>query len=204
MPLLAKGYLPLFPFADLASAQAWERGYPSGGHQPWHLDAAQTTLSFARYLGFDGLDVITAAMFRSDGAHIGIGFRAPNGVDRTAAVVHLLRFGVDEQAPWEVVGTDDTSFTLDRPAYGSTVRSPVTVGGTITGVDESISLTVVTLGASAPVGRSCCTPAGGDRQPWSARVSYRGVGTGRVLTIAAATGGHVASVEQFAVTGVHT
>ena len=31
-----------------------------------------------------------------------------------------------------VVGTDDRTFTLDRPAYGSTMSSPVTAGGTIT------------------------------------------------------------------------
>jgi hypothetical protein len=29
--------------------------------------------------------------------------------------------------PWEVVGTDDTEFTLDVPGYGATVASPLFV-----------------------------------------------------------------------------
>jgi hypothetical protein len=100
----------------------------------------------------------------------------------------------------EVVGTDDTTFTVDRPAYGSTVPSPVTAGGTITGVDESIRVTVHALPARGPVGVYCCTAAGGTRSPWSARVTFRAT-PGQVITIAAAAGGHLAAVERFAVTG---
>ena len=204
MPLLEQGYLPLFPFPGLASARAWERGYPSGGHQPWHLDVAQTTLAFARYLGFDALDVVTATIVRDDGAHVGVGYRAPNGVDQAAAIVHLMRFGTDQGAPWEVVGTDDTTFTLDRPANGATVRSPVPLGGTITGVDENISAAARLLNRTAPVGTFCCRAAGGDHQPWTARLTFSAVPHGRVLTLVASTGGHVARVERFAVTGVRT
>jgi hypothetical protein len=89
---------------------------------------------------------------------------------------------------------------LDRPAYGSTVSSPVTAGGKITGVDESIQVTVHTLSAQAPVGAYCCRAAGGTRSPWSATVTFQ-VTPGQVITIAAATGGHVAAVERFAITG---
>ena len=202
IPLLTQGYLPLFPFADFAHARAWERGYPSGGHQPWHLDTAQTTLAFARYLGFNDLDVITATMFRTAGAHVGIGFRGPNGVDHTAAIVHLMRFGTDEGAPWEVVGTDDTTFTFDVPAYGATVPSPVTVGGVITGIDENISVTARQLATPGTLGRFCCLPVGGNRQPWSAQLAYAGAAPGGILTLAAATGEHLRRVERFAVTGV--
>jgi hypothetical protein len=47
--------------------------------------------------------------------------------------------------------------------------------------------------------RSAVT-VGGTRSPWSVRVGFRAA-PGQVITIAAATGGHVAAVERFAVTG---
>ena len=99
-----------------------------------------------------------------------------------------------------MVGADDATFTVDRPAYGGAVSSPVTGGGTITGVDESIRVTVHTLPAQGPVGAYCCRAAGGTRSPWSASVAFHAA-PGQVITVAAATGGHAAAVERFAVTG---
>ena len=79
--------------------------------------------------------------------------------------------------------------------------SPVTVGGTITGVDENIRVSVHTVSARLPVGALLLpAPAGGTRSPWSASIDILAA-PGQVITIAAATGGHVASVERFAVTG---
>ena len=52
-----------------------------------------------------------------------------------------------------------------------------------------------------PVGPPASAPAGGQRAPWSVQVTFQNR-TGTVLTVAAATGGHLAAVERFAVTGV--
>ncbi len=123
----------------LTAAKDWQAAYRSGGQQPWHLDAGQTALSFTRgYLGFNEINIVTSTRTDSIGAHIGVGYRDPNGTARTAAVLHLVRFGTDSDSPWEVVGSDDATFSLEIPAYGSVVHSPVTVGGHITGVDENI------------------------------------------------------------------
>ena len=197
---LPAGYLPLFPFASLADVRAWQASYESGGHQPWHRSPDMTATAFAAFLGYTGItEVAGSAVSRGD-ARVAVGMKLPNGRISTAAVIHLVLFGSGRYAPWEVVGTSDTTFTLDRPAYGSTVPSPVTAGGTITGVDESIRVTVHTLSAQGPVGTYCCRAAGGTRSPWSAKVAFRAT-PGEVITIAAATGGHVAAVERFSVTG---
>jgi hypothetical protein len=82
------------------------------------------------------------------------------------------------------------------------VSSPVTVGGKITGADESLRVTVHGLSAQEPVGAYCCRAAGGTSSPWSASVTFHAT-PGEVITIAASTGGHVAAVERFAVTGAH-
>jgi hypothetical protein len=124
----------------------------------------------------------------SSDAHVAIGIKLPNGTISTAAIIHLVKFGSGRYAPWEVVGTDDTRFTLDSPAYGSTASSPVTVGGKITGVDESIGVTVRRLSAQRPAASYCSRAAGVTRSQWSARVAFRAA-PGEVITIAAATGG---------------
>jgi hypothetical protein len=101
-----------------------------------------------------------------------------------------------------VVGTDDSpGFTITSPAYGATVRSPIVAGGQITGVDESITAQVQTLSSPTPVGRTCCHPAGGTDSPWTVTVPFSAA-PGQVLIVSAATGGHVAAVERFVVTGV--
>ena len=197
---LPAGYLPLFPFASLADVRAWQASYESGGHQPWHRSPDITATAFAAFLGYTGITEIAGSAVSRGDAHVAVGIKLPNGTISTAAVIHLVLFGSGRYAPWEVVGTSDTTFTLDQPGYGSTVPSAVTAGGTITGVDESIRVTVHTLPAQGPVGTYCCRAAGGTRSPWSARVSFRAA-PGQVIIIAAATGGHAAAVERFAVTG---
>ena len=197
---LPAGYLPLFPFASLADVRAWQASYESGGHQPWHRSPDITATAFAAFLGYTDVTQIFQSAVSGGDAHVAVGIKLPDGTISTAAIIHLVLFGSGTYAPWEVVGTDDRTFTVDRPAYGSTVPSPVTVGGTITGVDESIGVTVHTLSAQVPAGAYCCRAAGGTRSSWSARVTFLAT-PGQVITIAAATGGHVAAVERFAVTG---
>ncbi|UQX89012.1 hypothetical protein M6D93_03190 [Jatrophihabitans telluris] len=196
------GYQPLWPFADGSQVAAWQSAHQTNGSQPWHLDAGETALFFTRnYLGFTELTRVTITRVDDTGAHVGVGYLDPNGTTHTSAVLHLLRFGTTSQAPWEVVGSDDTTLSLEQPAYGSSVSSPVAVGGHITGVDEAIRVSVRSLasgGATAPVLAS--VPAGGNHSPWSTGpIDLRLHGT---LTIVASTGGHLQQVERFAIQGV--
>jgi hypothetical protein len=197
---LAAHYVPLWPFARFAQAQQWQG---SGGSQPWHLDPRLTAQYFVRnYLGFTDLGLVTSAKITADEAHIGIGYADLNGGKHTAAVVHLVRYedrAGDTTAPWEVVGTDDTTFSLERPDYGSTVTSPLSAGGHITGVDENIHVWVRSLAGVA--GTSCCLPAGGNDRPWTRQLAFHAEAD-TPLTIVASTGGHLQEHERFAVQGV--
>ncbi|MEU7911215.1 hypothetical protein [Microbispora bryophytorum] len=201
--LVAGRYQPLWPFADEKQARDWQESYRSGGHQPWHLDAERTALSFTQgFLGFTGVDQVVKRTVTGGDARVSVGIRGEGGGrPGIAAVIHLVRFGAGPDAPWEVVGTDDTTFSLTTPGYGAVVSSPVRVGGRITGVDESIRVDVRAAGSARPLGERCCVAAGGDGVPWSATVTFRAA-PGRTLTLVASTGGHVAKVERFAVTGV--
>ncbi len=196
-------YLPLAPFANYQQVLAWQQANRSGGHQPWHLDAGATALEFAAWLGFPQINKVVAVHMDSTGAHVSIGFYVggPSKETATSAIVHEVRWGSGSQSPWEVVGTDDTDFSLTTPTYGSTVTSPVIVGGRISGVDENIAIEIRTASSTSNVGSFCCGPSGGVNSPWRETVSFAAP-AGSVLTIVARTGGHVAMVERLAVTGV--
>jgi len=191
---------PLYPFATAAEAEAW-RSDPS--HQPWHADPAATALSFVGYLGFSGIDVVTSSDIRDTDAWIGVGYTVPPGDHlTTSAVIHLQRFGSALDSPWEVVGTRDTDLTLETPRYAATAGpSPLTVGGHITGVDESLRVQVRQLAATDPIGESCCVPAGGQDAVWQTTVTYQPVADQSLLVVVSA-GGHLQDVERFAITGL--
>jgi hypothetical protein len=195
-------YMPLYPFATQAQADAWLSAYKHSGVQPWHEDPGATALAFAAFLGYTEINKVTGSDITATQAHISVGYQITPSQPHTAAVIHLVRYGPSSDAPWEVVGTaDQLGFTITSPAYGSTVRSPIGAGGQITGVDESITVQVLTLSSPTPVGRTCCHPAGGVQSPWSVSVPFNAA-PGQVLIVSAATGGHVAAVERFVVTGV--
>jgi hypothetical protein len=195
------GYLPLFPFSTASDVTSWEQSYRNGGHEPWHLDSGVTARSFAAYLGLGQLDTVIASHTDGSGAHVTIGAHVPETTQTfSAAVVHLVRWGQGPNAPWEVVGTDDTTFSLTVPAYASTTSSPTVAGGQISGVDENIRAQVHTLAATGAVGVSCCVAAGGSNARWQLQVPFS-ASPGSVVTISASTGGHVAPVERFTVTG---
>ena len=195
------GYPPLWPFSTQAEADAWRQQYETQGSQPWHLDADATALGFTTgYLGFTEVDQVVGRDVRDREAWISVGYDAGSG-PATAAVVHLVRFGAGDDAPWEVVGTRDTDLTLEAPSYGSHVSSPLTVGGRITGVDESLRVQVRQPSSEAPIGEACCLPAGGQDTPWQTTVSFSGA-TDPALTIVVSTGGHIQGVERFAITAV--
>jgi len=176
----------------------------SNGSDAWHLSSSTTALDFATdYLGFTEINAVFGTTANGTGAHVALGFHPANTSSVTSAVVHLVHWGTGPDAPWEVVGTDDTTFSMTIPPYGTMASSPLRVGGIITGADENISVKVRQPSSSSAIGSYCCTPAGGKGSPWSATVSYTGA-TDPVLTIVAATGGHVQTVERFTVTGVRS
>lgn len=190
----------LWPFSTLAEAQQWQA--QGEGHSPWHLDAEATAIFFTtNYLGFKGVDQVIDSQVTATEAKVTVGYRLEMSEPAPSAVLRLVRFGDGPTAPWEVVGTIDTSLTLTTPAPNTEITSPVEVGGRITGVDETLDIQVRDPDRPAPIGESCCTPAGGENTPWTVSVPVRGVSKS-TLTIAVATGGHAADVERFAVTGV--
>jgi hypothetical protein len=194
--------VPLWPFTTLAQVRTWQAAFQAGGHQPWHLDPAQTALSFARYhLGYADVDRVTSQSVRGGEARIGVGWDDPGASTQTVALLHLARYGGGPDAPWVVVGSFDSRLTLVTPRYGTAVTSPLALGGIITGVDESLRVVVVGPASSVPLASSAGLPAGGESMAWSARLRLRAP-AGTVLTIAVSTGGHLKAVEAFAITAV--
>jgi len=193
-------FLPLWPFAARAEADRWLTEGRRTGDSAWHADPRATALRFTReFLGFTDLDRTIAVTEQPREAWVGVGQADPRGNPMTVATLHLARLGPAADAPWEVVGTEDTDLTLERPAYGSPVRPVIEVGGTISGVDES--LRIQARQGSAMVGEFCCVPAGGQRAPWSAHLPVAATKAG-AITVVVSTGGHYAVIERFAITAL--
>jgi len=203
-PALPSGYVGLYPFSSPQGVSIWEAAYATSGAQPWHLDPGQTALSFTGFLGYTEVNKVVSSTVNGSDAHVSVGYTIQGGgPTRVAAVVHLVRYGSGARAPWEVVGTDDTTLSLTSPAYDSRTGSPIQAGGRITGVDESISVEIIDATLGQKVGSHAGVPAGGTNSPWSETVAFS-AHQGDVLIVAASTGGHVAKVERFAVTGIHS
>ncbi len=118
--VLAAPLLPLFPFQTAGEARAWMTAYRAKGARPEFADPGPTALAFARFLGYTEVDRVTATTTDAKGAHVSVGSLVPETQQAsTAAVVHLVRYLPRVDAPWEVVGTDDTTFSLTEPAYGA-------------------------------------------------------------------------------------
>ncbi|WP_395308618.1 hypothetical protein V4U86_25370 [Mycobacterium sp. AMU20-3851] len=191
-------YQPLWPFASQDEADRWARE----DGESWHADAGTTALRFTReYLRFGEITRVTDTQTQGAQAWIGVGYSLGEDEPSTVATIHLVRFGDGRAAPWEVVGTRDEVLTLGTPSYGAAVGPSFDAGGTISGVDESLRLQVRQSFQDGEVGGYCCLPAGGQDTPWSAEVTVDGAEPG-VATLVVSTGGHVAEVERFAVTGL--
>jgi hypothetical protein len=196
-------YPPLWPFTSQQEAERWLTDDAARAENPWHGEAVETAVRFSQdFLGFAEIDRAVHVTDEGDEAWVDVGYEIADGRERTAAAIHLARFGNSPDAPWEVVGTRDAMLTLDTPAYGSTVAgSAIDAGGTISGVDECVHLAVLQGPTRRALGEFSCLMTGGDHRPWSARVPMDGAAPG-VVTLAAWTGGHHAEVEQFAITGL--
>ena len=162
----------LWPFADPADAARWQQDYRQGGHQPWHLDVAATALGFAGHLGDGEVDKVVRSTVDGQEAYVAVGATLPNGGVHTAADVHLVRMGTGADAPWEAVGTRDSTLTLDRPGYGSTVASPMTVGGPHLRRRRAGGRHPARAGAVTWRAAPAAVPAGGVRAPWSVPVRF--------------------------------
>ncbi|GFG53574.1 hypothetical protein MAGR_50150 [Mycolicibacterium agri] len=194
-------YQPLWPFASQDEADRWLRD--GAGDEQWHADPQATALRFTRdFLGFFEIDRTTSFTEEADEAWVGVGYPLPNGENTTAATLHLVRFGAAEDAPWEVVGSVDDTLTLSTPPYGHLAGIAIDAGGTVTGVDESLHLQAKQSTQPDALGTYCCLAAGGSASEWSTTLELSDRPQPGAVTLVVWTGGHVAEVEDFAITGL--
>ena len=151
----------IWPFASQAQVQAWMRD-PSG--KPWAGSAQDVATHFLHdYLGLT--DVTSSQQCATC---LDLDLRGTSG--RSVGTLHL----VQEAGAYSVAGVSGPSgFDVAQPAAGQRVASPLTARGTITGVDESIVLSLLSQSGSL-LGRAS-TPAGSG-QPWSASLPWTGAG----------------------------
>ena len=124
-------YVPLWPFANYTQARN-EATIGCPANAACELSAAQTALEFTQtYLDFSDITNVTSSSVGSDEAKVGVGYRTrvASPSCRSSAPDPVRGLPQDPERSWEVVGSEDTTLSLEKPAYGSRriwLRSVVT------------------------------------------------------------------------------
>lgn len=154
---------PFFPFTSDAQAADWAA---APGDRAWADDPVQ----IAQHLVDDllALEGVRATSYTdSTGVPLQVG-----GV--TVAVADVAQLGTTDPRPWVVLGVRaergaPAPLVVTAPAGGSEVSSPLTVTGTVKGVDENVQVSLRT--ATGTLLGEQGAPAGSE-QPWSATLRF--------------------------------
>lgn len=154
---------PFFPFTSDAQAADWAA---APGDRAWADDPVEV----AQHLVDDllALEGVRAALsFDSTGVPLQVG-----GV--TVAVADVAQLGTTDPRPWVVLGVRvergaPAPLVVTAPARGSEVSSPLTVTGTVKGVDENVRVSLRT--ATGTLLTEEGAPAGME-QPWSTTLRW--------------------------------
>lgn len=182
-------FLPIWPFGDYKQADAW-RSSGTTGSASWHEDAAATAKSYVQnVLGFSELDdfMPISARATSNEAYVTAGYMPSSGMPRVFATLHLVRYGLNTDSPWEIVGTEDNQndLTIDQPAYGKGFGSPVPVSGTVTGGATSVVVTIINQ-QGEQVAPAHTPDSAGDGTAWRTEFSFDGTGSGATVFVVVA------------------
>jgi hypothetical protein len=93
-----------------------------------------------------------------------------------ATTVLVRRLGTD--GSWWVLGSTTSDITLDTPAAGDTITSPVTLTGSALAFEGHVSVEVRRDGVREPIGSGFVTGGGDVVRPFSGEVAFTGAAPG--------------------------
>ncbi len=184
-------YPAIWPFTTQAQASAWVE---DSGSMPWADNGLEVGRHFVReHLGFTQITVtqtcVSCDVLALSVSGTSVGELVLGRVGAGFATGHGTRL-------FTVTDVRGTDLTITTPKAGASVTSPLGVGGRITGVDENVSLRLLSLAgdqlaaAGAPAGSAVpwSTTLSWSRQDWSygsvVGVTYDGRGVlNRVVAV---------------------
>lgn len=153
------GGTPVWPFTSDTQAADWE-AHP--GSRSWAADPVQVTQHLMDdYLGLPGKAT------RRINSDVDVAIVVVSAADRPVSQVHLERVGRDSSGPWSVTAASSDDLAVTQPSSGDEVSSPVHAAGTVSGVDQSVHLRLISDGLLA----EAYAPAGNVR-PWTQSLSW--------------------------------
>ena len=178
VPVAARfpGNIAIWPFTDAKSADTWQSAYDAQGSQPWAADAQQVAKLWVASLGITDVDQVLETSKAADDstAVVTLGRTMTQEQQTTVSVtdVQLVHYG----EAWVVTGAADAQglLSVDAPAAGDTVSSPVTVTGpTWGGSEESVNFDLRQLDADGtPVLGTGNAFFGNGPATWSTTINY--------------------------------
>ncbi|MDT7545505.1 MAG: hypothetical protein QOE99_1615 [Actinomycetota bacterium] len=150
---------PVWPFTTDAQAAEWK---VRPGSREWAADPVQVVQHLLDdYLKLPG----TATTRLPDKAADAVVEVSAGG--RLVSHVHVVKVGEAGLGPWSVTHAESDNLSVTSPKDGDDVTSPLTVTGTVPGVDESVHLQLL---ADTRLAEGFA-PAGHD-QPWTHLLSW--------------------------------
>lgn len=140
--------------------------FPDAGGSLRFDDPVSAARAFAvDFVGFDDPRVgeFQAGDNRSGEVQVRPAARGPV----TTVIVRRL-----EDETWWVLGSAAPDITVDRPATGATVRSPLTVSGEALAFEGQVTVEVREDGRSNPIGTGYVTGGGGPAAPFEGTVTF--------------------------------
>jgi hypothetical protein len=151
------GPVPVWPFADKAEADAWQRT-AAGSPAQWHLDPRATAVRFVNSLKLPSTAVTggVPTIDADGGARVDLTRVETSSAKSTVlGTVRLARWSAGVDAPWGVVGVTSPAgaqfpLAITSPAADATVSAPLPVSFTLTGGEDDVYVSAWAAGAASP------------------------------------------------------
>ncbi|MDX6244067.1 MAG: hypothetical protein QOE76_1790, partial [Frankiales bacterium] len=201
------GPVPVWPFADKAAADAWQKT-AAGSADQWHLDARATAQRFVQSLGLPKMALQqTPPKIAADGsATVDLDRLEPQtGKAVVLGTVRLAHWTTGAAEPWGVVDVTSAAgtqfpLTITSPIPEATVSSPLPVTFALTGGEDDVYVSAWAAGAgSAAATKHLVTSVGATV---TLDQALPAAGTGYVVVADGSTGSGAFALSRLAVTPV--
>ena len=156
---------PFFPFTSDAQAADWAA---APGDRAWADDPVQVAQHLVDdLLALEGVRATRDTCLCDDRAIVTL-----QAGDAAVGRVQLARLGTGSRRPWAAMSVDASAtgqLSVTSPRAGTEISSPLTVTGTVQGVDENVRVSLRT--ATGTLLAEGGAPAGSE-QPWSTTLRW--------------------------------
>lgn len=201
------GPVPIWPFADQAAADAWQKTAATSPDS-WHLDPRATAVHFVDALKLPPTAVTGGVpRINADGSAT-VDLTRVATADATSAVVgtvRLVRWSTEAEAPWGVLDVTSPAgaqlpLAITSPTEGARISAPLPVSFTLTGAEDDVYVSAWAAGTTSPAATQ--QTVAGTSTTVTLASALPSTGTGFVVVADGSSGAGAFALSRLAVTPV--